>query len=282
MEPELLFQCFEPIMDPSGEAYIQACTEGAVKPIQLPLESLPARCLIKGELFRMLGGVLPTDHQTRSCMDVLWAWAFHGNRTVAELSLEYLLTYDPVAQAIMALHRKGGAKQSAKPLLSILARIAKMEGIDITKGNWPVNEDALGCRLRAFIGPFAIGGISITYTDRTRPRTWCIPPRLRPSGVSGSKVSDANVDPQSSSTSRDTSDPLSGTSPGEVTLPNAEGATEPEWSQMQKPPIVAADLSELGHACSHSVPGSIDHDQDHEERDVLSDEQISELWEATQ
>ncbi len=281
MELAVLIQAFEPIMDPTGEAYIQVCTKGAIEPIQLPLEALPARRLIRAELSRMLGGVLPTDHQTRSCMDVLWAWAFYGNRTVAALSLEYLLTYDPVAQAIMALYKKGGAKQPAKPLLSTLARIAKMEDIDITKGNWPANEDALGCRLRAFVEPFAKAGIAITYDYKARPRTWCIPPRIRPSGVSDSKVSDATAHHVMDSASPDTLVPSSGTPLPQVTWHVASVATESARSQEDQEMDLLTNGSELPRSNSWPSLGTDathEHDRDDE---IPSDEEIQHLWETT-
>lgn len=281
MDLEAIIQFFDPFMDPSGEAYIQVLPHGVSEAHQIPLDSPTARSLIRAELARALRGRLPTKHERDSCMDVLFAAAYLAERKKAALSFADLVARDPVAQAVLAIHRRGGTKQPPKQLLISLARIARLEGIDITKGKWPPNEDSLGRRLSGFVEPFTKAGIPITRDD-TRPRTWTIPPRLFTSDGSGRKVADANTGSQVTSAPDATKSVVLGTPPGDVAAQIAgdEQGADP-YTEHGVSPIAGEGLA-LRQTNGPLHLGPIEGHGSEEVDDLPSDDEIQHLWETSQ
>jgi hypothetical protein len=111
-------------------------------------------------------------------MDVLRGRAFTHPRRIAELSADYLIAKRPFAQAVLSLARKGGAKKTLPELLAKLNRIAQRDGIDTTRGPWPMNEDALGKQLSLLQPLLALKRLELIRHEHERPRAWTIPPLL--------------------------------------------------------------------------------------------------------
>jgi hypothetical protein len=135
-----------------------------------------ARDIVKLMLCSVVKRGFPTDSEARAAMDVIRGYAFSRPRRVAETSADYLITKRPLAQAVLAMARKGGTKKPLRDLLAMLNRTALREGIDMNKGPWPVNEDALGKQLSLIMELVNRKGVMLVRNETERPRTWTIPP----------------------------------------------------------------------------------------------------------
>lgn len=206
MDFRQLAQSLEPFMDAAGETHILVQVEGIEQVQEVPIDTPLARSVVKSMLCPILRKGYPTDHETRTALDVIQGLAFHGVRREAKASADYQIARKPLAQAVMAVARTGGTKKGLPKLLATLTRAAQREGIDIRKGPWPANEDALGKQLSALVPILAAKGVALTRHENERPRTWTIGILPEERDGSGGQVTDANAEHQMISAGPDTSD----------------------------------------------------------------------------
>jgi hypothetical protein len=183
-----LAQKFNPFMDQNGEPFLQVTVEGENEPHQIALDSPMAGSLIRSELTQIVKNGIPTDHQTRTAIEVIRGVAYVRARAIAKYSVEHQISRKPLAQAVLAIARKGGTKKTLPALLAMFIRVAAREGLDMKKGPWPSNEDALGKQLSPLIPILAEKGVQLVRHVNERPRTWSISAL-----VEGSDENDANV-----------------------------------------------------------------------------------------
>ena len=201
-----LAQKLDPFMDRGEETYIQVSVEGETATHQIPLDSPLARSIICSQLALIVKSGIPTDHQTRTAIEVVRAEAYIRTRGVATCSVDYQISRKPLAQAVLVVAKKGGTKKTLPALLSLLIRTAEREGIDIKKGPWPSNQDALGKQLSVLVPVMAAKGIQLVRHNE-RPRTWSVSPLIEGSGESDDEVTGTNPLGGSGSVTDDTSPP---------------------------------------------------------------------------
>lgn len=224
MDLHQLVQQFDPFMDQSGEPYIQVSVEGEADIHQIPLDSPLAGSIIRSQLARVVKDGIPTDHQTKAVIEIIRGEAYVRVRRVATCSVDYQIARKPLAEAILAVSRKGGTKKTLPSLLSLFIRTAEREGIDMKKGPWPRTVDALGRQLSQLVPLLAAKGVQLTRHNE-RPRTWSISPLIGGSDeidaeVTGSK-SYEDVTSINGDTSRPPMAPIDG-EPGEFGLSDEE------------------------------------------------------------
>ncbi len=223
MDLNQLAQSFDPFMDRSKEAYIQVAVDGEEEVEQLDLKSPLAQSLIRAALAKLVKNGIPTDHQTRAASDVVWALAYGRARGIAKHNVEHQISRKPLAQAVLVIARKGGTKKSLSALLAMLVRAAEREGIDMKKGPWPSNEDALGKQLSPLIPILAEKGVELVRHANERPRTWSISALCEGSGESDGDVTALSTLETSHSADNDTSRP-------ETNLADEEGSPGSSFS----------------------------------------------------
>jgi hypothetical protein len=104
------------------------------------------------------------------------------------------------------LARKGGTKKPLPALLSLLIRTAEREDIDMKKGPWPTNEDALGKQLSSLKPVMAAKGVQLVRHNE-RPRAWSISPLIEGSDEGDVEVADTKTREDAGSANADTSRP---------------------------------------------------------------------------
>ena len=214
MDLNQLAQELDPFMDRGGDTYIQVSVEGETAMHQIPLDTPLANSIIRSQLAQIVKSGIPTDHQTRTAVEVVRAEAYIRARGVATGSVDYQISRKPLAQVVLVVARKGGTKKTLTALLALLIRTAEREGIDMKKGNWPSNQDALGKQLSSLVPVMAAKGIQLIRHNE-RPRTWSISPLIEGSGESDDEVSGTNPLGGSGSATDDTSQPSTMPAEGE-------------------------------------------------------------------
>jgi len=182
MDLNELAQKYDPFMDRAGETFIQVSVKGETSIHQIPLDSPLAGSIIRSQLALMVKSGIPTDHQTRTAIEVVKAEAYIRARGVATCSVDHQISRKPLAQAVLAVARKGGTRKVPTALLSLLIRTAEREGIDMKKGPWPANPDALGKQLSSLIPVLVAKEVQLIRHDE-RPRAWSISPLIKGSEV---------------------------------------------------------------------------------------------------
>ena len=186
-----LAENLNPFMDQEGETYIEVEVPGIDRPEQIPLDTSLARDIVKAMLCSVVKRGFPTEQETRTAVDIIRGHAFPRPRRVAETSADYLIAKRPLAQAVLAVARKGGTKKPLPAMLATLNRMAQREGIDINKGPWPANEDSLGKQLSQMVALLHRKGVALVRNETDRPRTWTISPPSDGSVEPDGKVTDA-------------------------------------------------------------------------------------------
>jgi hypothetical protein len=204
MDLHQLAQELDPFMDRGGEPYIQVAVEGEAETHQIPLDSPLAGSVIRSQLAKIVKNGIPTDHQTRTAIEVIRGEAYIRARGVATCSVDHQISRKPLAQAVLAIARKGGTKKVPTALLSLLIRTAEREGIDMKKGPWPANPDALGKQLSSLIPVMEAKKVQLIRHDE-RPRAWSISLLIEGSGGRDGEVTDAKPAEGASSVRSDTS-----------------------------------------------------------------------------
>ena len=196
----------QPFCDPGGEVYLTVEVAGESKPQVIPLDSKHAKAVVRNRLCDLVKRGFPTDHETRTAIDVLHGYAFEQKRQVAETSLEHLIGNKPLAQAVVVIAKKGGTQKTPKQLLAAVNSVAMTEHIDTRSSAWPVNEDALGKQMSSLKGLLKRLGVMIE-SSRGDERHWTIHPYSHESDEGVGTVSDETLTPEGISSPADTSPP---------------------------------------------------------------------------
>ncbi len=196
----------QPFCDLGGEVYLTVEVAGESKPQVIPLDSKHAKAVVRNRLCDLVKRGFPTDHETRTAIDVLHGYAFEQKRQVAETSLEHLIGNKPLAQAVWVISKKGGTQKTPKQLLAAVNSVAMTEHIDTRSSAWPVNEDALGKQMSSLKGLLKRLGVMIE-SSRGDERHWTIHPYSHESDEGVGNVSDETLTPEGISSPADTSPP---------------------------------------------------------------------------
>jgi len=196
----------QPFCDPGGEVYVTVEVAGETTPQVIPLDSKHAKAVVRNRLCDLVKRGFPTDHETRTAIDVLHGYAFEQKRQVAETSLEHLIGNKPLAQAVVVIAKKGGTQKTPKQLLAAVNSVAMTEHIDTRSPAWPVNEDALGKQMSSLKGLLKRIGVVIE-PSRGDERHWTIHPYMPESDEGVGNVSGENPTPEGVSSPADTSPP---------------------------------------------------------------------------
>ena len=196
----------QPFCDPGGEVYVNVEVDGETAPQVIPLNSKHAKAVVRNRLCDILKRGFPTDHETRTAIDVLHGYAFEQKRQVAETSLEHLIGNKPLAQAVVVIAKKGGTQKTPKQLLAAVNSVAMAEQIDTRATSWPVNEDSLGKQMSSLKGLLKRLGV-IIESSRDDERHWTIRPYSSVSDESVVDVSGEIATPERVSSPADTSPP---------------------------------------------------------------------------
>jgi hypothetical protein len=194
----------QPFCDPGGEVYLTVEVAGESKPQVIPLDSKHAKAVVRNRLCDLVKRGFPTDHETRTAIDVLHGYAFEQKRQVAETSLEHLIGNKPLAQAVEVIANKGGTQKTPKQLLAAVNSVAMAEHIDTRSPAWPVNEDALGKQMSSLKELLKRLGVFIE-SSRGDERHWTIRPYSPESDEGVGKVSGDNPMSKAISNPTDTS-----------------------------------------------------------------------------
>jgi hypothetical protein len=196
----------QPFCDPGGEVYVNVEVAGETAPQVIPLNSKHAKAVVRNRLCDLLKRGFPTDHETRTALNVLHGYAFEQKRQVAETSLEHLIGNKPLAQAVVVIAKKGGTQKTPKQLLAAVNSVAMAEQIDTRAPSWPVNEDSLGKQMSSLKGLMKRLGVVIE-SSRDDERHWTIRPYSSESDESVGNVSGETATPEGVSSPADTSAP---------------------------------------------------------------------------
>lgn len=163
----------QPFIDPGGEVYITVDIDGQAQAEVIPLDSRQARSIVRSRLCDVIKRGFPTDHETRTALDVLYGYAYEQKRQEAKASLDYLIARKPLAQAVILMAKKGGTQKTPKQLLAAVNNVALTNGIDTKSGPWPTSEDSLGKQLSSLAGLLKRKGVVIE-PGRSDERYWTI------------------------------------------------------------------------------------------------------------
>jgi hypothetical protein len=202
-------QSLDPFMDNDGETFIQVQIDGTDRCEEIALDTPLGRKLVRSALCPLFSKGFATDHETRVAVEVIEAFAFLKQRRQANANVDQEIARKPLARAVLAIARRGGAKKELSQLLAMLHRTAQRDGIDTKKGSWPANEDALGKQLSLLVELMNQKGVTITRYATARPRTWLISALLEESDARDVNVTDANAVPSSTNNVPDTSSSIS-------------------------------------------------------------------------
>ena len=84
--------------------YVTVEVAGETTPQVIPLDSKHAKAVVRNRLCDLVKRGFPTDHETRTAIDVLHGYAFEQKRQVPETSLEHLIGAKPPAHAESSLY----------------------------------------------------------------------------------------------------------------------------------------------------------------------------------
>lgn len=185
-------QSLDPFIDKDGKTFIQVQIDGTDRFEQIALDTPLGRKLVRSLLCPTFAKGFATDHETRVALEVIEAIAFLKPRRQANANVDQEIARKPLAKAVLGIARRGGTKKEVSQLLAMLHRAAQREGIDIKKGAWPANEDALGKQLSLLIELMLKKGVTITRHATERPRTWSISALLDGSDERDGNVADAS------------------------------------------------------------------------------------------
>lgn len=115
MDLHQLAQQFEPFMDRGGEFYIQVSVNGETELHQIPLDSPLAGSIIRSQLAKVVKNGILTDHQARTAIEVIRGEAYVRARAVATCSVDHQIARRPLAQAVLAVARRGGPRSPCRP-----------------------------------------------------------------------------------------------------------------------------------------------------------------------
>ena len=196
----------QPFCDPGGEVYVTVEVAGESTPQVIPLDSKHAKAVVRNRLCDLVKRGFPTEHETRTAIEVLHGYAFEQKRQVAEMPLEHLIGSKPLAKAVVAIAKKGGTQKTPKQLLAAVNSVAMAEHIDTRSPAWPVNEDALGKQMSSLKGLLKRLGVVIE-TSRGDERHWTIHPYSHESDEGVGNVSGEALTAEGVSSPADTSPP---------------------------------------------------------------------------
>jgi hypothetical protein len=215
-----LADSLDPFMDLQGEVFLQILIDGEDAPQQLPLDTPWGQNIVCKKLAEVNSDSRPTDHQVKIATQIIKGVAFEKPRRAANRAVAHLISQRPLAQAVIAIAKAGGARCDATRLLPKLNKMATRERIDTTKGRlpWPRNEDSLGSQLRDIMELVAAIGGRLEYDKDSRPREWVIHP-LDASDEGAKEVTVLSPHPTSASVEAGTSpaaDSMADSEPGAV------------------------------------------------------------------
>lgn len=235
-----LAESLDPFMDPEGDTYLRIQVDDRSEAQEILVDSPTAIAVVKTLLCSILKKGYPTDHETRTALDVIRGVAFQSSRQTADPKADPDFLRQPLARAVVSIARKGGVTKELPALLAHLNKAALREGIDIRKGRWPATVDALGKQLSQLVQSLAKEGVALLRNENDRPRTWTIRPIAAPC-LSGSSCDGAeNVDGQAVHRMSLLS-PDHGAEPGQPVLPAPE---LPPFHQETGQATVGSDLSD--------------------------------------
>ena len=168
-------QSLDPFLDLAGDAYVRIVVDGKPEPQVVPLESRQGMAVLRARLCDVLKKGYPTDHETRSAVEVVYGYAFERDREVAVAAVEYLIAQKPLAEAVLAIAHSGGTEATPSRLLAKVNTVATRQGIDTQKGPWPHSEDSLGRQLSQLVPLLESAGVGLRRV-RGNERRWIIPP----------------------------------------------------------------------------------------------------------
>lgn len=195
----------EPFMNKDDETFIVVQSGAGERPEQVALNTDLGRKLVRSMLCPLFSKGFATDHETRVAMEVIEAFAFQNPRKEADANLNLEIARKPLARAVLAIARTGGTKKDVPQLLAMLLRTALRNSIDVEKGQWPENVDALGKQLSSLIVLMGKAGVTITRHETERPRKWSISALFDGSDARDGNVTDATTEPTSNNNVPDTS-----------------------------------------------------------------------------
>jgi hypothetical protein len=202
-------QSLDPFMDKDGETFIHVQIEGTDGFEPIALDTPWGRKIVRSLLCPIFPKGFATDHETRVALEVIEAFAFQRPRRQANANVDQEIARKPLAKAVLAIARAGGTKKGLSQLLAMLLRTAQREDIDLKKGPWPPNVDALGKQLSLLIELMLKKGVTLTRHETERPRTWSISALLDGSDERDGNVADASHGSAPTNGKPDTSPPVS-------------------------------------------------------------------------
>jgi hypothetical protein len=171
-----LAESLDPFMDPEGDTYLRIQVDDRSEVQEILVDSPMAIAVVKTLLCSILKKGYPTDHETRTALDVIRGVAFQSSRRMADPKADPDFLRQPLARAVISIARKGGVTKELPALLAHLNKAALREGIDTKKGRWPATVDALGKQLSQLVQSLADEGVALLRNENDRPRTWTIRP----------------------------------------------------------------------------------------------------------
>lgn len=202
-------QSLDPFMDKDGETFIHVQIEGTDRLQQIALETQLGRKVVRSLLCPIFSKGFATDHETRVALEVIEAIAFQKPRRQAHANVDQEIARKPLAKAVLVIAREGGTTKEVSQLFAMLHRAAQREEIDIKKGAWPHNEDALGKQLSLLIELMRKKGVELTRNANVRPRTWSISGLTAECDARDAQVTVVNPEPVNTNEVPDTLPPTS-------------------------------------------------------------------------
>jgi len=198
-------QSLDPFMDKDGETFIQVQIEGSDRFEQIALDTPLGRKLVRPLLCPLFPKAFATDRETRVALEVIEGVAYRKPRRQSNANVDQEIARKPLAKAVLGIARRGGTKKELSQLLAMLHRTAQRDEIDIKKGAWPANEDALGKQLSLLVELMQKKGVSIIRHATERPRAWSISALLEERDAPDAEVTNVSPESVNTNSSPDTS-----------------------------------------------------------------------------